>query len=63
MGLKTNPPQPGDESYELYRSERDAIHDSLKRRATKLVAALNIVSTLILMVSDKFKEIGTLTAA
>jgi len=41
MGLLTNPPAPGQPSYATYASERDAILASLKRRALKLVAALN----------------------
>lgn len=41
MGVITNPPQEGDESFELYKKERDAILSSLKARAVKLGAALN----------------------
>lgn len=37
MGLQSAPPQPGDASYALYVSERDAILASLQRRAVKLV--------------------------
>lgn len=33
--------QPGDESYELYEKERDAVLGSLKRRAVIMVDALN----------------------
>jgi len=36
-----NPPKPGDESYESYVDERDAILSSLRRRAKSLVAGLN----------------------
>eukprot|EP00040_Diaphanoeca_grandis_P034339 m.212658 g.212658 ORF g.212658 m.212658 type:complete len:319 (+) comp33132_c2_seq1:1-957(+) len=36
-----NPPKPGDASYELYAKESEGILESLKRRATKLVASLN----------------------
>jgi len=35
------PPVPGCESYELYKRETDRIYESLKRRALRLVAALN----------------------
>eukprot|EP00746_Dinoflagellata_sp_MGD_P079705 gnl/MRDRNA2_/MRDRNA2_319002_c0_seq1.p1 gnl/MRDRNA2_/MRDRNA2_319002_c0~~gnl/MRDRNA2_/MRDRNA2_319002_c0_seq1.p1 ORF type:complete len:311 (-),score=60.91 gnl/MRDRNA2_/MRDRNA2_319002_c0_seq1:240-1085(-) len=41
IGLMVNPPRPGDESYEMYVNQRDSIISSLKRRATKLSAALN----------------------
>jgi len=41
VSLMVNPPKPGDPSYALYVKERDNILASLKRRATKLVAALN----------------------
>eukprot|EP00401_Gymnodinium_catenatum_P016675 CAMPEP_0117606498 /NCGR_PEP_ID=MMETSP0784-20121206/79743_1 /TAXON_ID=39447 /ORGANISM="" /LENGTH=513 /DNA_ID=CAMNT_0005409581 /DNA_START=76 /DNA_END=1618 /DNA_ORIENTATION=+ len=41
VGLMVNPPAAGDESYETYVSERDAILSSLKRRAQKVAAALN----------------------
>lgn len=40
MGLMTNPPKPGEESHASYIAERDAILQSLKRRAIKLVDAL-----------------------
>jgi alanine transaminase len=39
--LMTNPPKPGEPSYELYAKEREGILQSLKRRAEKLVAAYN----------------------
>jgi hypothetical protein len=32
-----NPPQPGDESHALYKSEKDGINESLQRRAKTLV--------------------------
>lgn len=41
VGLMTNPPRPGDASHALYAAERDGILASLRRRATKLAAALN----------------------
>eukprot|EP01116_Phalansterium_solitarium_P022553 TRINITY_DN7488_c0_g2_i1.p1 TRINITY_DN7488_c0_g2~~TRINITY_DN7488_c0_g2_i1.p1 ORF type:complete len:515 (-),score=233.51 TRINITY_DN7488_c0_g2_i1:386-1930(-) len=41
MDVMVNPPKPGEASYELYVKERDAIYESLKRRATKLVSFLN----------------------
>ena len=41
VGLMVRPPQPGEASHALYSSERETIMSSLKRRATKLVAALN----------------------
>ncbi|CAM6087577.1 unnamed protein product [Calypogeia fissa] len=41
MSIIMNPPKKGDESYELYRSERDGILSSLARRAKLLTEALN----------------------
>eukprot|EP00026_Physarum_polycephalum_P007577 Phypoly_transcript_07640.p1 GENE.Phypoly_transcript_07640~~Phypoly_transcript_07640.p1 ORF type:complete len:523 (+),score=81.19 Phypoly_transcript_07640:158-1570(+) len=41
VDVMVNPPKPGDESYELYKQERDAILSSLKRRALLLTNALN----------------------
>lgn len=41
VGLMTNPPKPGSPSFDTYTAERDAILDSLKRRAVKLSKALN----------------------
>jgi len=41
MGLVVNPPRPGQPSYELYKKETTDILESLKRRAVKLIAALN----------------------
>lgn len=41
MGLQSNPPKAGEASFERYAAERDGIQSSLKRRAVKLVAALN----------------------
>jgi len=41
LGLMVQPPKPGDASYATYAAEKDGILQSLKRRATKLVSALN----------------------
>lgn len=41
VGLMVNPPAQGDESYEQYVGERNAILSSLGRRAKKLVSILN----------------------
>lgn len=41
LGLMVNPPKPGDPSYELFRSEKDSLIDSLKRRARKITEAFN----------------------
>ena len=40
VDVMVNPPKPGDPSYELYASERQAILDSLKKRAIQLSDAL-----------------------
>jgi aspartate/methionine/tyrosine aminotransferase len=44
VGLMVNPPKPGDESYDLYVQERDAILSSMKRRAQVMSRALNRMS-------------------
>ncbi|KAK4677285.1 alanine transaminase [Podospora pseudoanserina] len=36
VDLMVNPPRPGEESYELYKKEYNAIYDGLKERATAL---------------------------
>ncbi|KAJ3197280.1 hypothetical protein HK101_004761 [Irineochytrium annulatum] len=41
VGLMTNPPKPGDESYELYNKEFNTIYESLRRRSEKLATVLN----------------------
>jgi len=41
MEVMVNPPKEGEESYKLYASERDAIYESLKRRALKLASFFN----------------------
>lgn len=41
VDVMVNPPREGDASYPQYKQETDAIYNSLKRRASKLVAALN----------------------
>jgi len=41
MDIMVAPPQPGDPSYDLYQSERQAIYNSLKRRASLVVDKLN----------------------
>ena len=45
VGLMVKPPQPGEASHPKYVSERDTIMDSLKRRATKLVAVCRHAAT------------------
>jgi len=40
-GLMVNPPKPSDESYALWKKEKDGILSSLKRRALMLSRALN----------------------
>jgi len=46
MSLITNPPQPGEPSYDLYTQERNEILASLKRRSIKLVGALNALENV-----------------
>jgi len=39
--LMVRPPKPGDESYELFQAEQQAIYNGLKERSQKLVEGLN----------------------
>lgn len=41
VGIMVNPPKPGDPSYPLWKSERDAVLDSLKRRARRMTDTFN----------------------
>ena len=41
LGIKVNPPQPGEESYALFRREKDSAIESLKRRAKLITSAFN----------------------
>lgn len=41
--LMVYPPRPGDESYELFKQENDAIYQGLKERSQKLVEGLNSI--------------------
>lgn len=41
--LLVRPPRPGDQSYELFRSERDGVIDALKRRAALLAEGLDSI--------------------
>lgn len=41
--LMVNPPQPGDESYELFQEEENGIFEGLKRRSKAVVEGLNKV--------------------
>jgi len=41
LDVMVTPPKIGEESYEFYTKERDAVVESLKRRATKLTTFLN----------------------
>jgi len=41
VGNMVSPPKEGEPSYEQYRTERDTIYESLKRRAQKLTKTLN----------------------
>ncbi len=40
-GIMVNPPQPGEESFDVYSKERDGILNSMQRRANMLSGALN----------------------
>jgi len=41
LGLMVNPPKPGDYSHDSYFADKNAVNDSLKRRARKITDAFN----------------------
>jgi alanine transaminase len=41
LDLKISPPKEGDESFEYYNNEKNAIMDSLKRKSKMLFEGLN----------------------
>ena len=43
VGLMVTPPQPGEESYDLFQKETTQIYDGLCRRARHATAALNAI--------------------
>eukprot|EP01036_Dinobryon_divergens_P027210 gene27210-35941_t len=47
LGLMVNPPKPGDFSYDQYRSEKDSLIDSLKRRARMITDAFNSLEGVV----------------
>eukprot|EP00571_Detonula_confervacea_P008049 CAMPEP_0172317416 /NCGR_PEP_ID=MMETSP1058-20130122/31522_1 /TAXON_ID=83371 /ORGANISM="Detonula confervacea, Strain CCMP 353" /LENGTH=496 /DNA_ID=CAMNT_0013031969 /DNA_START=96 /DNA_END=1582 /DNA_ORIENTATION=- len=52
MSLMVRPPLPGEESYELFSKEENAIFESLKRRAVSLVQGLNAIDGMTCNPSD-----------
>jgi glutamate--glyoxylate aminotransferase len=47
LGLMVNPPKPGDPSYPLYISEKNALLESLKRRARLITDAFNSLEGVV----------------
>lgn len=47
LGLMVNPPQPGDFSYEQFRTEKDSLIESLKRRARMITDAFNALEGVV----------------
>jgi aspartate/methionine/tyrosine aminotransferase len=58
MGMMCNPPKEGDPSYPLYKSEVDAIFESLKRRALMASVAFNKLP----FISCRLVEVGSACA-
>ena len=50
--LMLRPPQPGDESYPLYKEEMDTIYNGLKERSSKLVEGLNKIPGITCQPAD-----------
>ena len=51
VGLMVNPPSPKDASFAQYSKEVNDIYESLKRRARKVISALNSLEGLICFVT------------
>jgi len=47
LGMMVNPPKPGDASYALFRQEKDALIESLKRRARLITDAFNSLEGVV----------------
>lgn len=47
LGLMVNPPKAGDASYALFRAEKDALIESLKRRARRITDAFNSLEGVV----------------
>jgi len=47
LGIMVNPPKPGDASYPLYRREKQALIDSLQRRARLITDAFNSLEGVV----------------
>ena len=52
VGLMVNPPQPGDYSYNQFRAEKDALIESLKRRARLITDAFNSLEGVVCQETD-----------
>jgi len=52
LGLMVNPPKQGDFSYEQFRSEKDSLIDSLKRRARMITDAFNSLEGVVCQETD-----------
>ena len=64
LGLMVNPPRPGDYSYEQYRSEKDSLIESLKRRARLITDAFNSLEGVVCQETEgKIKDHLCITPA
>ena len=52
VDIMVDPPRKGDLSYVQYQAELDAIHQSLKRRATKLCEAFNSLENMTCNIAE-----------
>lgn len=52
LGLMVNPPRPGNPSYELYHREKNALIESLKRRAKLITDAFNKLEGVVCQDTD-----------
>lgn len=56
LGLMVNPPKPGDYSYECHEREKNAVIESLKRRAQRMTNAFNALEGITCQNTDGISE-------
>ena len=52
LGMMVNPPRPGDPSYPLFKSEKEALIESLRRRARLITDAFNNMEGVVCQETD-----------
>jgi len=60
LGIMVNPPKPGDVSYPLFRREKQALIDSLRRRARLITDAFNRLEGVVCQETDGMTDLQTI---